>query len=1231
MREKASKCEFEADELNERLIEMVILSTPFDDFRKELLVKAKNHPVTDVLERGREYEAILASQSSLKSMNQSYPTTSVDAVNHARAKPPCGNCATRHAPKSCPAYEATCAHCKNKGHYARCCRIKKREDEEKHSNGSKSKPSFHKGKKNNKKLHSVNSRTPAQMPDSAHYFHSIKLSDIALDAVDSPNEAFIMLHSRHQIPPVSGYFKLKIDPGSGGNTLPLRTYRQMFGEKPLHSVLKQEPSVKLTSYSGDQIKCLGSILLDLRKESQSEYQSHKFYVVDVKGPALLGLPSCNRLKVVKINVDNLTTEPSKTPSTTHHTMIKRPITSVHDLQAAYPSQFDTIGKFKDTVKLYVKDDAVPFIDAPRKTSIHLRPKIKQELDSMEKTGVIRRVTEHSDWCSSLVYVTKTDGSLRICLDPQKLNQSLRRCPHKIPTLEELNPEFSNAQVFSKLDAKAGYWSIGLHEDSQLLTTFRTPFGRYCWKRLPFGLNVSQDIFQARMDTILEGLPGIVNIADDICVFGATQSEHDDNLARLMKKAHEEGLVFNSTKCSISKPEIHFFGNLYTANGIQPDPRKIRDVQNMPSPQTKEDLQRFLGVLTYLSAFIPNFSEEAKSLRDLLKNDTPFEWSEDHEYMYTRLKKLITKPTTLAYYDPSKGLTLEVDGSMKGLGAAILQNGRVIAFASKTLTTTQSNYSNIEREALSLVHGIQRFHTYLYGRNFKAITDHKPLVNIWNRPLTSAPPRLQRLLLKIQGYNFQLEYKPGPELVLSDTLSRLPNPENNREIPLDLRVDGLEDDSDISIESLNFSETRLEQIRTETNKDPILCQLKEMIVQGWPVNIQQCHTDVRQFFNFRECLGVDDGIIFKGRQVLIPKTAQGEILRQLHISHQGIQNTQALARESVYWPGINKDIEDMVRLCDPCQKYQPKQPAETSLHHTIPPTPWTKVGSDLFQIGSKHYLLIVDYFTKFPIVRELPSTTSAQVTKEFRYICGILGRPTTIISDNGPQYTGSEFKKFVADWDIQHTTSSPHYPRSNGVAERNVGTVKHIIVKCFESNTDIDAALLQLRATPIDCKTASPSELLLKRKVATLLPCHIEPTTSDMTTQHHLCQRLPEKNGTDLPSLYSGQPIRIYSPETRTWQPGSVVKPTVDPRSYLVETERGNTVRRNRSQLREVPLRACPSPGTKTKTVPVPIPESPDVEKSVPTTEETIVPAVSTPRTTRSSSGCVLRPPKRYDE
>ena len=206
-----------------------------------------------------------------------------------------------------------------------------------------------------------------------------------------------------------------------------------------------------------------------------------------------------------------------------------------------------------------------------------------------------------------------------------------------------------------------------------------------------------------MDEILEGLHGCVGIAGDICVFGATQEEHDERLVALLEVANSSGLVFNSAKCTIKQKSISFFSNIYSAEGISPDPSKVQDIHEMPVPQDKEDLQCFLGLMTYMGCFFRNLSQRASILRDLLKKDVPFEWAEDHQVVFNELKVAITHEARMVYYDVKKPITLEVDASMKGLSAALVQEEKPVAFASKTLTKTQTNYSNIEREMLALVH------------------------------------------------------------------------------------------------------------------------------------------------------------------------------------------------------------------------------------------------------------------------------------------------------------------------------------------------------------------------------------------------------------------------------------------------------------------------------------------------------------------------------------------------
>ena len=258
------------------------------------------------------------------------------------------------------------------------------------------------------------------------------------------------------------------------------------------------------------------------------------------------------------------------------------MTSIADLKKQLHDQFDRMGSFEGKASLFLKRDARPSIDAPHNCSIRLKTRLQQELDTMENDGIIRKIEHHTDWCSSITTSVKKDGSLLVCLDPKRLNDNLKRCPHKIPTLEEVNPEFAEARVFSNMDPRAGYWFIHLDEASQEITTFRTPFGRYCYRRLR--LCVSQDLIQQAMDRILARAPGCVGIVTT------------PNMLRRLQVDKEEGLVFNSKKCASKISDIVLFGCVYGKDGIKPDLSKIEDLRKIPTPQDREDLRRFIGLI-----------------------------------------------------------------------------------------------------------------------------------------------------------------------------------------------------------------------------------------------------------------------------------------------------------------------------------------------------------------------------------------------------------------------------------------------------------------------------------------------------------------------------------------------------------------------------------------------------------------------------------------------------------
>ena len=307
----------------------------------------------------------------------------------------------------------------------------------------------------------------------------------------------------------------------------------------------------------------------------------------------------------------------------------------------------------------------------------------------------------------------------------------------------------------------------------MLTTFNTIYGRYRFKRLPFGIISAQDEFQRRVDEAYEVLPGVSAIVDDIIVYGRTKEEHDASLCAMLERTREKGIKLNKDKCKICVPEVSYFGHKLTREGIRPDPNKIKAIKEMPNPQSKAELEIILGMVTYLSRFAPRMSEATAPLRQLIKENSEFVWDSNHDAAFQRVKDILTQEPgpVLTYFDHTKDVKLQVDASKHGLGAVLLQEEKPVSYASKTLTETEENYAQIEKELYAVPFGCRRFHQYLYGRQVIVESDHKPLESIMRKPLAAAPPRLQRMILQLQRYDISIEHKPGKQIPVADTLSR----------------------------------------------------------------------------------------------------------------------------------------------------------------------------------------------------------------------------------------------------------------------------------------------------------------------------------------------------------------------------------------------------------------------------------------------------------------------------
>ena len=258
-----------------------------------------------------------------------------------------------------------------------------------------------------------------------------------------------------------------------------------------------------------------------------------------------------------------------------------------------------------------------------------------------------------------MYPKKANGKLRICLNPKDLNKAIIHENHKAPTLKEIAHVLTAATKFSKVDGNKAFFGMHLTEEASLLTMFNTHLGRYRFLHVPFGLKMSQDIFQMRMDDIMAQCPGVLAIHDNVYIYRKNDRDHDTNIINLFNVAQKEGLVFNSKKCTIKQECVMFFGRVFSAEGYSPDPEKIQGISEMTPPQTKQELQSFLGAVNYLQMFVPHLSLNTEPLWALLKKENCFTWDENTNMCFQKIKSQLQKALLrpLRYYDWSKPVTL----------------------------------------------------------------------------------------------------------------------------------------------------------------------------------------------------------------------------------------------------------------------------------------------------------------------------------------------------------------------------------------------------------------------------------------------------------------------------------------------------------------------------------------------------------------------------------------------
>ncbi|XP_042071854.1 uncharacterized protein K02A2.6-like [Haplochromis burtoni] len=801
----------------------------------------------------------------------------------------------------------------------------------------------------------------------------------------------------------SAPIEFKIDTGADVTIINEDTFHTLAHKRTL------EPSNLPLDSPGGELLCLGYLKATISYKGK-DYLS-KVYVV--RGHRVSNLLS--RSLSVQMNLVRRIDEATITPTR------NQPLYGEHGTLKTEP------------VKIQLRDDAVPYaVHTARRVPFPMLQKVKEELQRMENHGVIERVTQPTEWCAPMVPVLKKNtAKARICVDLTKLNKSVKRERYILPTPEETMSRLSGATVFSSLDAASGFWQIPLHHESCKLTTFITPFGRYCFKRLPFGITSAPEIFQRKMLETLEGLEGVEVFMDDILVYGATMEQHDTRLEKVLQRIELAGLKLNREKCSFRQSQLRFLGHLIDYSGVRPDPEKVNAILQLPSPENVQELKRILGMVNYLGRYIPALATSMPATQAAFEN----------------IKRALTSAPVLAFYDVNRLTAVSADASSYGLGAVLLQlhgaEWKPVAYCSRRLTEAETRYAQIEKECLASVWACEKFDKYLCGLDrFRLETDHRPLVPLVNsRDLDNVPLRCQRLLMRLMRYKPEAVYVPGKTLVIADTLSRSPQTRAEDDTSTHSEVDCY---IATVLQGIPASPSRMESIKAATATDVELQTVITYIRRGWPAYGASVPLNIKAYMKVKNELSEADGLVIRGCRIVIPKSQRTAILHKLHEGHQGLTKCRDRANSSVWWPGLSTELKNAVLQCHTCLAQRPTQTREPLISTPLPDRPWQRIALDLCEHNRNNYLVVSDYYSRFLEILHLPSTTSGQVVQKLKSTFARFGIPDEVVSDNGPQFSSSEFQAFAREMDFAHITSSPHHPQGNGHAERAVQTAKKIL-------------------------------------------------------------------------------------------------------------------------------------------------------------------------------------------
>jgi transposase InsO family protein len=660
------------------------------------------------------------------------------------------------------------------------------------------------------------------------------------------------------------------------------------------------------------------------------------------------------------------------------------------------------------------------------------------------------VSSKAPFASPVLFARKPDGSLRFCVDYRKLNALTKKNRYPLPLIDETLARLSKAKIFTKLDIRQAFHRIRISPESEELTAFRTRYGLFQYRVLPFGLTNGPATFQSYINDALMDLLDVICTAylDDILIYSEDELQHEAHVKQVIERLRTAGLQADIKKCEFNVKRTKYLGFIVSTNGIQVDPEKVKVIAEWPYPRTVKGVQSFLGFCNFYRRFIRDYSKVAAPLTQLTRADHEFVFDEKCQQAFVRLRTLLMNAPLLAHYDVDSQCMLETDASDTVIGAVFSQKGldgewHPVAYFSKTMAPAETNYPIYDKEMLAIVKTLQYWRAELEGTkdHITVLTDHKALEYFMTTKLLSA--RQARWAEILSRYHFKISYKPGTSNK-ADPLTRVEGEKDLNQVKRDNREQVLLPPKNLDSQivwELGVNRLSLALSPIEEQLDLIDDILRTNCTAPELARLRKLAEERKGGY----CL--EDGLLKKHGKLVVAESVRTALITVSHCTlttaHPGKGKTKELLKERYYWNGMDGEIERFVGNCHACRRSKAPRDKTPGLLHPlpIPDRPWQHISVDFKEMppdrnGMNMVCVFVDRLAKRPISVPCNKTVDARVLAQLYlvHVHKYYGPATTIVSDRGPQFVSTFWAEFCRLLGTRLKLSTAFHPQTDGQTE-----------------------------------------------------------------------------------------------------------------------------------------------------------------------------------------------------